>query len=326
MNKFLSKFNIEWAKLELNNLNCLVEEFEWKNDIYFLWWVFEFKEWRASDKDIVLKNYFVIDFDLYNNCKKLMWVELDTESIISEAGVIKWLLDKNEYFKERSFINFSWRWIHLFYICDSPLVVWEDIEYDVYSYWVQRIYRELEEYLWEPYYKPDYACRNISRIMRVPWSINSKNWEVCRTLYKQDSSSRLVQLLPKLWFKEKQEEQEKERIKKEAYMKEYEEKIKKMWFSEKDVYNEINKKVPAWFLATEITWFKLNKNWKNFDNEKWWYCWFWYDKELNIIHNWGSQNRFLNKNWYDPFQIVKERKNYNNREVFLYFKNRFKIN
>lgn len=325
MNKdFFKSFEIDWTKIEFNNLNKIVDSNLWEN-IYFLWWVNLWTNKRASDYDIVKKNYFVIDLDLWNEYKRITWDFPTTADIIEEAKQIKKYLDKTDLFNEWSYINFSGRWIHIYYIW-NVLEVEKMITKEQYSYWVQRIYRQFEKIFESKRIKPDYACRNIGRIMRCPWSINSKNWEECRVLYKQDKNSMFLNILQKLWVKEQQEEKEIEEKQREKYIKEQTERLNKLKIEWKNnLYEIINKEVPASLLTEELIGFQLAKNGKNFINEKWWFTWYWYDKQLNIIHNWWSTHYFTNKNWYNTFEIIKEFKNFTNYETFTYFKNRFKL-
>lgn len=319
MDTFLSAFS--WH-IEINNLSHIVSLSsisEKSENIFFLGGIREWLLQRASDNDIISKNYFVIDLDIRSEYLKSMLVPCTTEYIIHTAYAIIWLLRKHKYFSEWRFILFSGNGLHIYYIWDT-LTVPNQITKETYSAWVETIYREFQEYVRCEWIKPDYNCRNISRIMRLPGTINKKNGLLCRVLYSQPISSRLVNELfirgAKSIEKQLSIDNEKEII----YKKEQKERIKKSWDQE-NIYEMINKEFPAYHFAEEINGFKLAPNWRNFINEKGWYCWYWYNKEKNIILNGGSSHYFLNHNGYNPYMIVKEYHNFTDKQTFEFFKN-----
>jgi hypothetical protein len=323
MIKFLKTFSPDGAIYEINNLTSVLSKdtVDWEN-IYFLWWIKEWLNKRASDDDITHKNYFVIDLDLRNEYERITWEKCDTDSIIEEAKCIKEYLDQDEWWKDWRYIVFSWNWIHIYYVWKT-LEIGKDIDKQTYSYGAQKIYDNFKKYFNSKWITPDYACRNIWRITRLPWTINKKNGEVCRILYENVTTSKFMGVLSTLWRDQMKIEKEKEEIERKKYLDEQKKRIEKHW-ADWNFYEVICKEYPAYILAEEMNWFKLATNWKNFINEKRGYCWYWYDKENNIIHNGWSTHYFLNHNWYNPYMILKEWKNLEDKEVFTYFRNQFK--
>lgn len=313
--EFLSYF---W-RIEINDLKRILTPRELSpesQNVYWLGWVKPNLYVRAKDNDIEIKNYFAIDLDLYSEYKKLD-AELSTEELLALIDSIKQELDKHPDFKQYSFIVFSWRGMHVYY-----KGVPRHFDKDVYSNWVLWIYKEFEKYFQSEQIKPDYACRNIARIMRLPWTINSKNWERCRVLYAQPQDSNLfndIECFAAMEFEFQNAEREK--IRKEYELRNRQYAMRNDWGE--NLYEKINKEFPAYYLAEEIIWFKLAKNWKNFINEHGTYTGYWYDKKNNLIMNGWSTHYFLNHKWYNPFMIAKEYYNLTDKETFEYFKRQF---
>ena len=170
--------------------------------------------------------------------------------------------------------------------------------------------------MWNKTWECDNACKNIARIMRLPWSINQKNWNECKILYWEKKESRLFKLIKN--FAEK-EQQEKEEIKQKR-QKEIEDQLKKFNKEDNNFYEQINK-IPAYKIAELLVPYKYDWR-KNFNNGKWWVCWYYYVSETNTICNWGSRHF----NWWDDsscwnsFSLVKNYKWLSNKETFLLFK------
>ena len=121
--------------------------------------------------------------------------------------------------------------------------------------------------------------------------------------------------------KERKRENKKENreIKREQEIKEQ---LKNFSQDENEFYNKINA-IPAHQIAQLlIPEFKLNKNGKNFDNNKWWLTWYYYVEETNTICNgwsryfeWGSTESCWNN-----FSMIKNFKNFTNKETFDFYK------
>lgn len=291
-------------------------------NIYFCWWVrkdFIHKDWnRVKDLDIVNKRYFAIDIDLRNNYLEL-WEEITNEEIMQEWLNIAEELKTIDYFDDWSYIIYTWNWFHIYYI-------WDDIQIDYkdYALAVKRIFRKFDTLFWEQY-RCDHACSNIARILRLPWSINQKNMAEVKIIAKQDNKkSKLFNQLQLLADAEKEEHN----IKHLESKKKIEEALSKYkdWWNE--LYELINTQIPAWQIAQLLV-PQFPFNWrKNFKNEKWWFCWYYYVADSNSICNWWS--RYFN--WWDEnscwsnFELIKRSKNFTNAETFAFYKDLLKLN
>lgn len=325
-------WEVEFCKI--NNNWCFVIDKEEAltnktENIYFLWWWIKWK--RSSDKDIKNVSYIRFDIDVYKNAEEMYWYipnDVDLEEIIIE---LKKDLE-NTYFSNWRYVVKSWKWIHL-YFC------WESIEIDskLFSLWMKRLYKYFNSLFEEiqPHYNPDISCSNISRIMRLPWSINQKNLTKCEIKFFQDENIDL-NIVKKFWKKEQieidkeKEEQIKKRVeeyqKKEQmnsliYWKEYKDKKQEL----EVLFNKIDS-IPAYIIAEKLVPFKLNKNWKNFDNEKKWFCWYYYVEDINAICNWWSRyfNWWDDTSCYSPSVLVKNFYDYSWGETLQWFKSNFK--
>jgi len=321
---FLDYFSSNNSKLEftsISNWNISVLEknkarLNKSDNVYFLWWVnnnLSYSNWnRAKDDDIVEKNYFVIDVDLFNIFEKYFWEKLSYEEIEKEwNNIITNLAIEDPLLWEFSFINISWCWLHIYYM-------WEFTQFkkEEYKIWVQEIYSKWNKFWWDEY-KCDGACCNIWRIIRLPWSINQKNWKECKILFWEYKKSRLFENIKK-YSENKLKIIENERIQKE---KEF---IKKsISHNEFCLYKKINE-IPAFIIAEKILpQFKFSKNQKNFDNQKNWYCAYYYVKNTNTICN-GWSRHFLftwdEHSCWNNFSIIKNFYSFTNKETFSYFK------
>lgn len=288
-----------------------------KDNVYFLGWVKKdlvYSNWlRAKDSDIFEKNYFVLDLDIAKNFEEEHGLKCTYEDIKQEwLNLIELLKTEDEYFSEFSFIIISGWWLHIYYLWDFKTFTKEQ-----YALWVSRIYKQWDKIMWCKTFECDKACKNIARIMRLPESINQKNWNECKILYWKYTNSRLFNLIK--WFAEK-EQQEKEKVKQKRQT-EIVNQLKHFNTDENHFYDKINL-IPAYKIAELLVPYNFSSNWKNFNNWKWWYCWYYYIAETNTICNGWS--RFFN--WWDDnscwnnFSLVKNHKGLSSKETFLLFK------
>lgn len=315
MNKFLQRLNTT-SHIEINTLTKIyksvadVPRFEEQN-IFFCCWLKEELDARCNDSNIWEKNYFVLDLDIRNNSKE----EISDEEIKACADILEEALEKTP-FSDWSYIIYSGNWLHLYYIWNPILVSPE-----VYSDWVGYIYKEFERILDNPLFTPDYACRNISRIMRIPTSVNQKNWAKVEILKEREVVSGLVSYIPA--FAQKEAE-----IKK-AEMEERQKRAldvrKRVESSGKSsIWDDIDS-IPAWKISEWLKpEFKYSWN-RNFHSDnpkrnKW--TAFYYSESRNCIINGGSShyNWRDSNSWWWPFDLVKREKGWSDRETFEFFK------
>lgn len=169
--------------------------------------------------------------------------------------------------------------MHVYYMGRS-----RPFDKNVYAHGVNKIYKMMDEYFNSEYVKPDYACKNIARVMRLPGTINSKNGERCRILYAQPQNSTLFESVEYYADFEIREEEEQREISRQEFEKRNA--LYKMQNgNQENFYEKINRDFPASFLAEEFIGFKLASNGRNFINEHGGYTGYYYDKKNNLIMN-----------------------------------------
>ena len=184
--------------------------------------------------------------------------------------------------------------------------------------WVSRIYRQWDRFMWDKLWDCDKACKNLARILRLPWSVNQKNWAKVEVLASREKESRLFNLIKSFANKE----QETLELQKKQRQKELEKQIKDFWEKWNEFYEELNL-LPAYQIAQLLLpQFPLDKNEKNFKNEKHSFTGYFYNRETNTICNWGSRyfNWGTTESCYNNFTLVRNYKNWNDKETFLFFK------
>lgn len=324
---FLETFKIDWTLIELSSIDnwkieviSLEEAISNKTkNIYFLSGVnSDLVYWqgiRAKDSDMQAKSYFCIDIDLRNNCKK-EWIEITDDEIINHAWLIKDELESMKYFNEWRYIVYTWNWIHIYYVWDILEISVED-----YSLWVERIYKKWDDIMWW-LLKSDHACKNIARILRLPWTINQKNWQEVKILFEQDVKSYLVWNLFEL-ASVSRKEIEIENKKKEL---EFNQRMKALNIDDNKFYEELNSSIPAYQIA-ELLIPECRYTWKkNFKNSKWQLAAYFYVQETNSICNWWSQHflfTWTSKSCWNNFELIKKSKWFTNKETFAFFKDLF---
>lgn len=306
------------AEMEFNCLYKAIkkEDIEKQTtDVYFLAGVVDTSK-RNKDEDIIEKNYFVCDFDIRSYFKEKHWYIVSNEEIKEKAKELKGMLDKSDMFNTRSAIVFTGNGLHLYYIWDFI-----DVNKDLYSHWVEYIYNKISDTLWWNEFTPDVACRNIGRILRMPWTFNYKMIDKysmepakCEILYERDINSPLVWWINKYW-----------KIAKEAKIKEYTEKAKK-YYSKANIQTieDINSKIDIRYLVCRDYWIEVAKDGKNFKWVKKWYEWMFVVDNV-LINYWSHYLSWAKKKWYTPFSYIKERNNLTAAETFKWFKDNFNI-
>lgn len=342
--QFLNSLTPPWTKQELNDLTSTYGTLDHALrdvtcNVYHLCGVDPKTKRRASDKDIALKNYFAIDIDLYNNYRDSpeFNLEVTKRDILSDAKIIAETLQESSEFKNWRYIVFSWRWIHIYY-------TWTPRQFNTheYSLGVGKIFSLVHEALdnYEPY-KPDDACKNIWRIMRLPGSINQKNKEKVEILYHQDTDS---DLFNKIEFYAEQERQEhKHKIEEEQIKraKKFEEDRRLDALINRSSYVDTTEKlekyirkldeVPAYIVSEKLLpQFKWDeRSQKNFHSDNPANRWtaFYYCKDINAICNGGSHHYSWGtaSSCYSSTQLVHNQLSCSWADVFKWFESNFGI-
>lgn len=310
-----------------------------KDNIYYLWGtrkdlIYSWKN-RAKEIDIIEKSYCVIDLDIRKAFELKYNEEITDEDIIKEwLNIAENLQYEDNILADFDYIVFSWNWLHIYFFWD-----YKNISPDDYSFWVERLYNRWNNFWQDEIYYADPACKNISRILRFPWSINQKTWWECKIIFERKWEWKIFNSIEKMWKKQKQEYKEKKEKEIKTRAEEFEKKnqINKLIQWSKYTENkeklekifEVIDSIPAYLVAEQIVpQFKLSSNWKNFDNDKKWYTWYYYVEDLNAICNWWS--RYFNywdvNSCFSPSVIIKNELNCNWGDVINYFKTNFKLN
>lgn len=305
---------IIYFSLDKNKIPKVINKIEAEknktDNIYFTYWISKKSKTRKKE-DFLEKKGFMIDLDLRKNYENKYMSSISDEEIIKEwINIWENLKKENQILWEISYIVFSWNWLQIHYIWN-----WQQYTPEEYFYWVKEIYKLWDEFWGDYIYTADPACANISRMMRLPWTINQKNWAETKIIYSNPCISYLADNI-KIFYKKALQKIEEEEIKNNIIIK------KGFSFSENWFYEEINK-IPAYELAQFlIPEFKLNKNGKNFDNHENGFTWYFYNKKNNTICNWGSRHFNYWDVWscYNNFSLIKHFYNFTNKETFDFFK------
>ena len=319
MKDFLKSFEdidckIEFISIDKDKLVKTITNYESRaENIYFSYWIKKDSTTRGR-KDILKKRWFIIDLDIRKNYKEIYWEDMtDFEIIDFWENIAKNLHLEDEFLGEWSYIIFSGNWLQIHWLGD-----WQEFNIEDYQIGVKAIYSKWNNFWWEDLYKADPQCADIARIMRLPNTINQKNWSETKIIARQDKNSRLVNNI-KRYAEIENKKLEKIRLEKEQEF------IKKTFTNnDKNIYNEINN-IPAYIIAQKIVpIYILNRNWKNFDNKVSWFTAYYYDKEKNVIYNWWSKHFNYWKICLNNFSMVKHEYNFTNLETFNYFKDLLK--
>lgn len=336
------KWKIEFIAIWQTGATVIPEEYALKtksSNVYFLANVRKdlVYNWfnRAKDIDIIEKNYLVIDIDYRKQAQETLWYNPTDDEIINFwKDIEKYLLEEHTYLWDYDFIVFSWNWLHIYYLWEPKA-----IEPNDYAYAMERIMREWDKYWWNPVYNADKACKNIARIIRLPWSINQKTWKECFVISERQGSWLLFNSIQVLAEAEKEEVLKKREEENQRKIEEYQKQEKMNRLINWDKYEENQEKlhklfkkidsIPAYLVAQKINpMFPLSKNWKNFDNEKWWYTWYYYLKDMNAIVNWWSQHFLFNwtiNSCWTPSNLVKHQYDFTWKETIDWFKKNFDL-
>lgn len=298
------KWNIEFIAIWGNGAKVIPEEYALKTKVTNVYFLANVRKdlvynWlnRAKDIDIVEKNYLVIDIDLRKQYEEKYKEKISDEDIVTVwKDIAKYLYEEHSYLWDYDFIVFSWNWLHIYYLWEP-----KQIQADDYSHAMERIMREWDKYWWADIYNSDKACKNIARIIRLPGSVNQKTWKECFVISERQGSWLLFNSIEDLAKAEKEEVMAKRQQETELKIKEYQkqEKMNRLinwekYEEDKEKLHRLFKKIdsiPVHLIAEKINpQYPLSKNQKNFDNEKWWYCWYYVVKELNAICNWWSKH------------------------------------
>ena len=311
-------------KMEFSNLKktfSLENALKRKENIYFLASL-EPTDKRANDQTITSKNYFYIDFDIRQNCvAKDKQIITDTLLEVYLWDIVN-TLNYDEYLSERSAIVFTGNGYHFYYI-------WDDIDYinpKLYALGMERIHKRFDTFLGKDIFKVDIACKNISRVSRLPWSINyarkvKYNLEPkeCTVIDIDKRKSRLVWLINSLGKKELEEHATQEL---QFEQKNY----SSSWGSKIDEILAI----PLKELVCNDFGLRLAPDWKNFlwENRKGYQGLFvWINEKGNefLLNIWSHYlaEAGMDKKGYDTFSYIKNKNGLDNKQTYQRFEDNY---
>ena len=174
------------------------------DDLFFCGWVKNPKRWwvgrNTKKTDIWEKNYFAIDVDLRKQYAAINWCDfkdVPDEALYQQIDSIKEMLSWHPLLSQWRYIVFTWNGCHVYFVWDSINISPED-----YQDWVKEIYRSRNMYTnnirWEfNYYFADNSTANIDRILRIPFSFNTKETnpggkKAVRIVYENNEKSEMV--------------------------------------------------------------------------------------------------------------------------------------
>jgi len=324
---FLKDLSWTWY-CEFNNLKSLVSfdnAFWWKQ-MYFCAWMDKKPVERCKDNDFTKKKYFFVDIDIRMTMYKLEKRVIDDEELATIWLDIIWKINKTEW-NDYKYSIFSWNWIHLYYVWDETV-----IDYKTYAEWIEYIYNQIDKIIYP--FDCDQSCKNIARITRVPWSINTRikkeKWEIIWDLW--DIECDFIEIkeaktkhLEKLKDYSEIIKKEQEVIKKEEQL------IRQIvWTVKKDdkIFEQINQ-LPAYELAEYVWWVRYKDCWKDncplleTDKNMWAYYW----KPSNVIVNtWSSLIKNRHEKYFTTYRLVRDELfTWDVKQTLDFFKEKYNI-
>lgn len=256
------------------------------------------KKWTTTNDDIVVKNYLIMDIDIRDAIRQEEKRKIEQSEVIERCEAIKVLLSTSIFFADWSMFVCTGNWCQIYYVWDNAVL--ED-----YYDWMEVLMQEFDdEILTDTPFETDKSMKNLSRLARLPWTINSKpekpryNWDQeCKTLRKQEKHSVLLKMLSDL----AEQERERQEIEAKKKAKEYEEKTKNYRPKDNGSLYDAIEEISTAELFQINRWLELARDWKNFISDKdGCFISAFYDKERNLLHFQNPDSRH-NTSWQTTF-------------------------
>lgn len=277
----------------------------------------EVKPQRSKDEFVKWISYTKMDLDI----RKYIYLHenriITEEELLTIKDKVVQGLKQDELLSTYTAIIHSGNWIHIYWI-------WNMVEIDAktYSASSKAIYDRFKKiFPEEQYLRPDYACGNISSLMRLPGSTNYKKdyglppHKVEILEYKEEDSP-LVDMLKELWEQYIEEENARiEQLRQEIINEQS--RFSKFKSDGWDTFDRINE-IPIEELVCNYTGWRPAPNWINFisnRDEKYTGAYKMPDKNV-VVHKWTP--RLSNeKNGYCPYTFIKYHyANWDDKETF----------
>lgn len=315
--KFLKKLQWEHGITEISNLK---ENLWWiddydkiikrDEDLYFVSFLpvddYDQYKWkRTKDSYIKWTCCFKADFDIRAEVQKLENRIMNNEELFSYEDKIRQCLDKDELLKSYNALIFSGNWRHIYRIWKETM-----IDKDTYSAAATALFdrmKDLFQQAWLPEIVPDYSCSNLSRLMRLPWTMNTKKKygldpQYVKLFYYKLDDSDLVSNLKAIWEQAK----EKEEVRLLNAKNKMNRKAKRSWIFDNGFYIAINSVIDIADVVMKYTWRTLAENGKNFiSNKDWGHVWAYLIPEENIVVWRGTPHFSDYYPVYSPFSFIK---------------------
>lgn len=259
---------------------------------------------RTKNEHIWKINHFRADFDVrsyvyeHENGRILT----DTELYDYLRKLISWL-DSDSLLRSYSTIVHSGNGFHVYRI-------WKFMEISPKAYAAasRELYNKIKKvFPTDPYLRPDYACSNIGRLMRLPGSWNCKQkyglppQEVKILKYNEEDSA-LVEKLGITWEVLLEEEAKKIERHKVIMRRKCESRVR--WFWENELFNKINN-IPISELVCDYTWWTLTDDGVNYiSNRDGKYTGAFNIPEENIVIHMGTPHMSDYFKAYSPFAFL----------------------
>lgn len=287
-------------------------------DVFFVWNTIqngsEYHK-RVSDDDIAEKYYFAIDIDIRQAIKDETWNIISQEELYQEIEHIKEKINNDKYMRDRSAIVCSGNWMHIYYTTQKDLNIGKDEYKNYVKYRLE--YTDKIEWLWW-LYTTDKSCCNLSRIMRLPDTVNTK----CKEKYNIDWDVKTVLLDSRtviFWQDNVLKISERYLQIKEQNTVNYVAKSSISWDS---VYEAINN-IPIGQLVCDTLWIKMQRDWKNFASPKDGMNMGMFVNKDNLLINNGTHYLDSAIPWYNCFSFVSYYNNLDNKHTFQWFKDKY---
>jgi replicative DNA helicase len=280
-----------------------------EKDVYYLASVSDPSK-RNKDNDVIWKRYFVIDIDIRDILSQ-DWDCPDEAIEMTSEVIIQKLAD---WYNDWKYLVFTGNWVHFYW-------VWEWWKYnpEEYKMFVEYHYEKINKLLEWIWLTVDDACKNIGRLLRLPWTKNykrqSKYWldpVECVIWKKQEIYTN------KFWDFDKIVQQQKNN----KLVKETQRQIKNSMKSVSDDVLEDILAIDIWELIDWYNWLQPQKDMKNIkspkDNSN-----IWAFVHENVLYITGTHYFKDDHNWYNPFTFVKTHYWLSNSETFDWFKERY---
>lgn len=279
---------------------------------------------RSGDDDFMKKKYFVIDIDIRENIYSKTWKVVTDEEL---TDIIVDIIDLLQGSNLNDFCAYatSWNGLHLYYVGTERA-----FDKTTYSNGIAYIHQLIDASIHKTWCYCDTACKNLARLIRIPWSYNSrtkiKEGKTWRDLEPIQCELRGFEPRISKHF-EKLEEYAELYQQQKAKEKADRQNIKQITknYKQSNVWGEINK-IPVWTIAEEIWWVTLIERGLESEalhegHKNMWAYWY---RPHNVIVNTGSSLIQTDKKTFTTYELVLyEKFNWDKEQTLDYFKNKW---